>query len=402
VTEEMFALDETLLRPEAKDANASKDIVAGMGVSNGIDASRQALQQTAQALSRLPGFEQYKPNNPASISQGLMTCLYELQQELLEYSGFDYISLAPLSVSQAMFASLAMIKKHHQVNKNSNVTLFCIEGVSAQWLEYAENMGFVVIKMTAAELAGKSTEQVAAIICPLYELAKGGISKKKFDELKKHGGLIMGDGFEQYFLPPGIYSADFDIDLLMLDLGHLFDIDSGAGAILVNDNLQACLPIPRLKQVEKQLVWQGFVEQPYSIGSLSMTNGNIEFLLQCFIKFKLQGSNGLQREALNADVNAHDLYENIKSKGLTLEPYKKDCSGNILLRLHNSPSAEKDLQLLLTDDLLRWIRVDVRQLAEPNCLQLSLGQLYGLDQSILNKLSNRIVESVSNHLLTEE
>ena len=65
-------------------------------------------------LAMLPGFLGRHPLAPASQGQGVLACLYELQEMLKDVTGMKAVSLTPAAGAQGEFAGVAMIRAYHQ------------------------------------------------------------------------------------------------------------------------------------------------------------------------------------------------------------------------------------------------------------------------------------------------
>ncbi len=99
------------LSPDAQDNKLTHLSLAGLAAG--------------RYLSTLEGFSGYNPYHPESSSQGLLQCIYELQEMSCSMSGLAAASLVSSCGSQAIFGCLSMIKKYHhlviKIEKISNV-----------------------------------------------------------------------------------------------------------------------------------------------------------------------------------------------------------------------------------------------------------------------------------------
>ena len=59
------------------------------------------------------------PLAPESTGQGLLQCLYELQEMLKEVTGMRGVSLTPMAGAQGEFAGVAMIRAYHRARARS-------------------------------------------------------------------------------------------------------------------------------------------------------------------------------------------------------------------------------------------------------------------------------------------
>jgi hypothetical protein len=67
----------------------------------------------AHAAASLPGFLGRHPLAPESISQGLLSVFFDLQEILRDVTGMQGVSLAPMAGAQGEFAGVAMIRAYH-------------------------------------------------------------------------------------------------------------------------------------------------------------------------------------------------------------------------------------------------------------------------------------------------
>ena len=70
--------------------------------------------RACNTLASLPGFLNRHPLAPASHGQGMLACLYELQEMLTTVTGMDAVSLTPMAGAQGEFTGVAMIKAYHE------------------------------------------------------------------------------------------------------------------------------------------------------------------------------------------------------------------------------------------------------------------------------------------------
>jgi len=69
--------------------------------------------RACNTLAMLPGFLAHHPLAPASEGQGVLACLYDLQEILRGVTGMQAVSLAPAAGAQGEFAGVAMIRAYH-------------------------------------------------------------------------------------------------------------------------------------------------------------------------------------------------------------------------------------------------------------------------------------------------
>ncbi|MHB1951652.1 MAG: aminotransferase class V-fold PLP-dependent enzyme, partial [Acidiferrobacteraceae bacterium] len=70
--------------------------------------------RACNALAMLPSFLGRHPDAPETTGQGVLACLFELQELLNEVTGMKGVSLAPMAGAQGEFAGVAMIRAYHR------------------------------------------------------------------------------------------------------------------------------------------------------------------------------------------------------------------------------------------------------------------------------------------------
>src|SRR5574340_718878 len=69
--------------------------------------------RACNTLAMLPNFLARHPLAPEATGQGVLACLYDLQEILKDVSGMAGVSLMPMAGAQGEFAGIAMIRAYH-------------------------------------------------------------------------------------------------------------------------------------------------------------------------------------------------------------------------------------------------------------------------------------------------
>ena len=72
----------------------------------------------AHRAASQPGFLDRHPLTPTGNSQGVLSCLYELQEILRQVTGMSAVSLTPMAGAQGELAGALMIKKYHDARND--------------------------------------------------------------------------------------------------------------------------------------------------------------------------------------------------------------------------------------------------------------------------------------------
>src|SRR5215210_1223610 len=70
--------------------------------------------RACNAAALLPGFLTRHPQAPEATGQGVLACLFELQEILKDVTGMAAVSLTPMAGAQGEFAGVAMIRAYHR------------------------------------------------------------------------------------------------------------------------------------------------------------------------------------------------------------------------------------------------------------------------------------------------
>ena len=108
--------------PEVSELQAVRHYTRLSQLNFGIDTHFYPLgsctmkynPRACNSLAMLPGFLGRHPLAPAATGQGLLTCLYELQEMLRHVTGMAGVSLTPMAGAQGEFAGVAMIRAYHR------------------------------------------------------------------------------------------------------------------------------------------------------------------------------------------------------------------------------------------------------------------------------------------------
>src|SRR5688572_2424625 len=108
--------------PEVSELQAVRHYTRLSQLNFGIDTHFYPLgsctmkynPRACNALAMLPGFLGRHPLADPSTGQGVMACLFELQEMLKNVTGMAGVSLTPMAGAQGEFAGVAMIRAYHR------------------------------------------------------------------------------------------------------------------------------------------------------------------------------------------------------------------------------------------------------------------------------------------------
>ncbi|MFV2058311.1 MAG: aminomethyl-transferring glycine dehydrogenase subunit GcvPB, partial [Thiohalomonadales bacterium] len=75
--------------------------------------------RACNTFAMLSGFTSRHPFAHESLSQGYLSCIYDLQEILKDVSGMHSISLTPMAGAQGEFTGVAMMRAYHEANNDN-------------------------------------------------------------------------------------------------------------------------------------------------------------------------------------------------------------------------------------------------------------------------------------------
>lgn len=288
----------------------------------------------AHKLASLPGLIDRHPLAHDTNSQGVMSCLFDLQQILACLTGMKGVSLSPMAGAQGEFAGVAMIKAYHQA-RGDDARCEIIVPDAAHGTNPATAMmcGYRVreiptqangdIDLIALEKA--LGPQTAGIM--LTNPSTLGVFDRGIEQVAKMvhqaGGLLYYDGANLNAIMGKVRPGDMGFDVMHMNLHKTFATPHGgggpgAGPVAVGERLLPYLPTPFVGKKSNQYYWITDQELPTTIGRLSAFMGNSGILLRAYIYARLLGRDGLTRASEFAVLNANYLMVRLQEAGFTI------------------------------------------------------------------------------------
>jgi glycine dehydrogenase subunit 2 len=303
----------------------------------------------AHRLASLPGFLARHPHAHLDNSQGLLSCLYDLQRYLMDLTGMKGISLAPMAGAQGELAGVAMIKAYHQARGDmarntilvpdaahgTNPASAVMCGYKVQEIKTADN-GDIDIADLKAHLGG----HIAGIM--LTNPSTIGVFERKIEEIARlvheAGGLLYYDGANLNAIMGKARPGDMGFDVLHMNLHKTFATPHGgggpgAGPVAVAERLLAYLPVPFVRCEQGRYEWVEETQLPTTIGRLSGFAGNAGILLRAYAYARFLGRDGLVRASEIATLNANYLMVRLQEIGYTLAYPERRATHEFIITL---------------------------------------------------------------------
>lgn len=343
--------------------------------------------RACNALAMQPGFLQLHPLAPESTQQGLLACLYELQQILAEVTGMAAVSLTPLAGAQGEFAGIAMIRAYHQARGDTERNEILVPDAAHGTNPASAVMcGYQVREIPTLENGNVDLDALQAAVGPqtaglmLTNPSTLGVFEQEIQQIQRivhnAGGLSYYDGANLNAILGKAKPGDMGFDVIHLNLHKTFSTPHGgggpgAGPVGVNKRLEPFLPVPIVVKKGQHYGWLDEQQRPQSIGRLSAFAGNTGILLRAYIYIRLLGREGMERISEFATLNANYLMHRLQEKGFELAYPKRRASHEFIITLKKQA---KELDVTATDFAKRMLDYGVHApttyfpLLVPECL----------------------------------
>jgi len=305
--------------------------------------------RACNSLASLPGFLGRHPLAPASHGQGVMACLYELQEILKEVSGMHAVSLAPAAGAQGEFAGVAMIRAYHRARGDTARNEILIPD-SAHGTNPASAVmcGYRVKEiptgddgdLNLAALRNALGPRTAGIM--LTNPSTLGLFDRNIREIAARvhdaGGLLYYDGANLNAILGKVRPGDMGFDVIHINLHKTFSTPHGgggpgAGPVGVSERLEPYLPVPLVACDGTDYAWLDEGARPDSIGRLTAFGGNTGILLRAYVYARMLGAAGMQRVAEFATLNANYLLRRLTEAGFEPAYGKRRASHELVITL---------------------------------------------------------------------
>jgi glycine dehydrogenase subunit 2 len=297
----------------------------------------------------LPEFLARHPLAPESHGQGLLACLYELQEMLKAVSGMEGVALSPMAGAQGEFAGVAMIRAYHRargdLKRNEIIVPEAAHGTNPAT---ATMCGCAVRELPVDRegdidieaLKGAVGPQTAGIM--LTNPSTLGVFERRIAEVARivhdAGGLLYYDGANLNAILGMVRPGDMGFDVIHMNLHKTFSTPHGgggpgAGAVGVGARLLPFLPIPVVGRDGECYRWLTEADLPQSIGRLSAFMGNAGVLLRAYIYMRMLGRDGMRQVGEYATLNANYLLRRLQDAGFDAAYPQRRASHEFIVTL---------------------------------------------------------------------
>ena len=300
-------------------------------------------------LASLPGFLHRHPLTPENASQGVLTCLDELQDMLREVTGMAAVSLTPMAGAQGEFAGVAMIRACHLAHgDHARREMLVPDAAHGTNPATAIMCGFTVREIPTDADGDVDLAALRQAVGPhtaglmLTNPSTLGVFERRIADIAEivhqAGGLLYYDGANLNAILGKARPGDMGFDVMHLNLHKTFATPHGgggpgAGPVAANARLAPFLPVPIVGHTGDRYHWLTETDRPQSIGRLSAFMGNTGVLLRAYIYARLLGRAGMSRVADYATLNANYLLAELTKAGFEAAFPQRRASHEFIITL---------------------------------------------------------------------
>ncbi len=289
-----------------------------------------------EKLAAHPGLAGAHPLLPASLSQGMLRLMFNLERLLAEITGMDAVSLQPAAGAHGELTGMLIINAFHKSNGTFRSKIIVPDTAHGTNPASAALCGYQPVPVRSNERGVLSPEAVAEV---MDEETAGimitnpntlGLFEENIIEIARivhaKGGLVYGDGANMNAVMGIVRMGDIGVDVQHLNLHKTFSTPHGGGGpgsgpVCVKKHLEKFLPVPRVTEGGGK--YSLSYENPDSIGRIHSFYGNFGVMIRAYAYILSMGAENLKKASQLAVLNAN--YIRARLKDVFHLPYDRPC-----------------------------------------------------------------------------
>ncbi|MDE3031700.1 MAG: aminomethyl-transferring glycine dehydrogenase subunit GcvPB [Acidobacteriota bacterium] len=278
------------------------------------------------AVAADPGLNSVHPGVPASLSQGWLALLVDLEEKLCAITGMAAATLQPAAGAAGELTGLLLMRAYHEARGDARRRVLIPDSAHGTNPASVTLGGYEVTTIPSNDRGLVDLDALKAALGPdvagimLTNPNTLGLFEEEIVEIAAAvhdvGGLLYYDGANLNAILGVIRPGDMGFDIVHMNLHKTFATPHGgggpgAGPVAVSARLVDFLPGPRAQRgAEGDYAW---TRPPRSIGRVHGWHGNAMVLARALAYIDVHGGEGLARVAQHAVLNANWLRERLRA-----------------------------------------------------------------------------------------
>lgn len=283
-----------------------------------------------EKLARLPGFAHLHPLQPASMTQGALKVMHDLQHWLAELTGLPGVCLTPAAGAHGELAGVMTIARAHEMKGNTHKRVMLIP-------DSAHGTNPATAAMCGFDIRVIPTKDTGRVTLEAFKEALGdgndvagmmvtnpntcGLFEREIMEIAKAlhavGGYFYCDGANFNALVGKVRPADFGVDVMHINLHKTFSTPHGGGGpgsgpICTTEELAPYIPSPLVIQDGDAYRLEHDNERKTSCGRLKGFQGQFGMHVRALTYMMSHGADGLKQVSEDAVLNANYILAELK------------------------------------------------------------------------------------------
>ncbi|RJQ50165.1 MAG: glycine dehydrogenase subunit 2 [Desulfobacteraceae bacterium] len=315
-----------------------------------------------EKMAQLNGFAGAHPLLPASMVQGALRIMFELERYLAEITGMDAVSVQPAAGAHGELTGMLILHAYHEKSGKQRNKIIVPDTAHGTNPASAALCGYRPVSVKVNEQGILNVEQIQAVMdsdtagIMLTNPNTLGLFEENIqpiaDIVHSRGGLVYCDGANMNALMGIVSMGCAGVDVMHLNLHKTFSTPHGgggpgAGPVCVKKHLEPFLPVPRIVEGKNGLALSE--DYPLSVGRLHAFFGSFGVLVKAYAYIRSMGPDGLKQASRLAVLNANYVKE--KLKGTLHLPYDRICMHECVF----SDKYQKDFKVTTLDIVKRLI-----------------------------------------------
>ena len=300
--------------------------------------------KVCDTVAAIPGLAGVHPAAPASLTQGWLGLLVDLEEALCEITGMAAATLQPAAGAAGELTGLLLMRAWHDAQGSTRHKVIIPDSAHGTNPASVTLAGYQVVTVPSdgrgcvdmAALGAVLDEDVAGIMLTnpntlgLFEEDIAAIASA----VHGVGGLLYYDGANLNAILGVVSPGDMGFDIVHMNLHKTFATPHGgggpgAGPVAVSERLVPFLPGPRAVRTEADDEVFDWVVPPRSIGRVHTWHGNTLVLARALAYILANGGDGLRRIAEIAVLNANWIRRRLSTSYDV--PFDRPCMHEVVL-----------------------------------------------------------------------